>query len=72
MKYYQCCECKKLKETPDIIVIEDITCHDRRMRELNLNQYNHEVAQRAWIDGGMKAGEEPKNTDLMIQLGINK
>ena len=34
-------------------------------------QYDHEVTQRAWIDGGKIKGEEPSGTNLMNNLKLS-
>ena len=80
MKYFQCSKCKILKtidETDikyqtyselDIIKFTpDITCHERRMRNLTKDQYDHEIIQRDYIDG---KGPAPVNTVLMTEYNI--
>ena len=42
--------------------LSEIVCHDRRMRELSKDQYDHEILQRDYIDNG---GSIPKDTELM-------
>ena len=40
----------------------DVTCHDRRMRELTKDQFDHETAQRDFVENG---GSVPSGTNLM-------
>lgn len=65
MRYFQCSKCKELtttaSDTPDLV---DIVHHERRMRELTKDQFDHETDQRAYIAGG----EAPLGTALMEKL----
>ncbi len=80
MKYFQCGKDKILKqidetdlkyqtdsEFDNIKFTPDIVCCDRRMRELNKDQYDHEVIQREYVENG---GPAPNGTALMGKLGI--
>lgn len=75
MRYFQCSKCKTLKELDEtgikyqtdsefdsIKFNVDIICHDRRMRELSKDQYDHEIIQREYVENG---GPAPVNTKLM-------
>lgn len=44
--------------------------HKKRLRELTQPQYDHEVIQRAYIDGGQQPGDVPSGTQLMTDLNI--
>lgn len=48
--------------------LNEIICHDRRMRELTKDQYDHEVIQRDYIDG---KGPAPSSTNLMNSLNLS-
>ncbi len=80
MKYFQCSKCKTLlsldetaaeyqtdSELDNIKLTPDIMCHDRRMRELTEDQYDHEVLQRDYVDNG---GDGPSDTAEMQRLNI--
>lgn len=63
-KYFQCSKCKILKSTGDTPEISEIACHDRRMRELTQDQYDHEVIQREHVEN---SGPAPVDTALMLK-----
>jgi hypothetical protein len=71
-RYYQCSKCKALLtfddvdpsyDTPQKITTAIKHCN-RRCRELTQKQYDHEIAQRAYIGGG----DPPSGTELMQEL----
>lgn len=64
MRYFQCSKCKSLSEVSDTPLLSEIVHHSRRMKELTLNQFDHETAQRAYVAGGAI----PSGTVLMGEL----
>lgn len=45
--------------------LNEIICHDRRMRDLTKDQYDHEVIQREHVEHG---GPAPLGTNLMNSI----
>lgn len=52
MRYFQCSKSKELASVSDTPDLSEIVKNGRRMRELTVDQFDHETAQRAYIDGG--------------------
>ena len=64
MRYFQCSKCKVLASVSDTPELSEVVCHERRMRELSQDQFDHETAQRAYIGGG----DVPSGTALMGKI----
>lgn len=64
MRYFQCSKCKILLSVSDTPLLSDIVHHSRRMKELTMDQFDHETAQRAYVAGGAV----PSGTVLMGEL----
>ena len=67
MKYFQCSKCKILVSTDDTPTLPEIVHHERRMRELTKDQFDHETAQRDYVENG---GDIPSGTALMGKLNV--
>lgn len=65
MRYFQCSKCKVLAEVSDTPLLAEIVHHERRMRELSQDQFDHETAQRDYVENG---GDIPSGTVLMGEL----
>ena len=63
-RYFQCSKCKSLSEVSDTPTLPEVVCDERRMKELTIDQFDHETAQRAYIAGGAV----PSGTVLMGEL----
>lgn len=66
MRYFQCSKCKILVSVSDTPLLSEVVHHERRMRELSQDQFDHETAQRNYIDGGAV----PSGTALMETLNV--
>lgn len=67
MRYFQCSKCKTLVSVSDTPQLSEIVHDGRRMRELSQDQFDHETAQRDYVEN---SGPVPSGTALMETLNV--